>query len=236
MHHTDADLDRLDALLQEQPPENDGMLLSEFDGFCAGLIVCPETIPPSDWVPLVWGEDAAPSFASPSAYRSALDLIMAHYNRVARSLMPPSSGYLPVLDIDPNSGETLWEPWVEGFEHAMALRPDAWMAIVDSGEEEAAASISLLLALHQINTGTTELKEDAIDELDAQAPDLIPMIVENLNAWTKSRARPASAASAAPAATAANANETPGSRRKFGRNDPCPCGSGRKYKRCCGAS
>jgi uncharacterized protein len=104
------------------------------------------------------------------------------------------------------------------------------MAIVDSGEEEAAASISLLLALHQINTGTTELKEDAIDELDAQAPDLIPMIVENLNAWTKSRARPS------PAATAANANETPGSRRKVGRNDPCPCRSGRKYKRCCGAS
>ena len=22
---------------------------------------------------------------------------------------------------------------------------------------------------------------------------------------------------------------------KIGRNDPCPCGSGRKYKRCCGA-
>lgn len=23
--------------------------------------------------------------------------------------------------------------------------------------------------------------------------------------------------------------------RRVGRNDPCPCGSGRKYKRCCGA-
>lgn len=22
---------------------------------------------------------------------------------------------------------------------------------------------------------------------------------------------------------------------KIGRNDPCPCGSGRKYKKCCGA-
>jgi uncharacterized protein YecA (UPF0149 family) len=22
---------------------------------------------------------------------------------------------------------------------------------------------------------------------------------------------------------------------KIGRNDPCPCGSGKKYKRCCGA-
>jgi uncharacterized protein len=23
--------------------------------------------------------------------------------------------------------------------------------------------------------------------------------------------------------------------RKVGRNEPCPCGSGKKYKRCCGA-
>jgi preprotein translocase subunit SecA len=24
-------------------------------------------------------------------------------------------------------------------------------------------------------------------------------------------------------------------KKKIGRNDPCPCGSGKKYKRCCGA-
>ncbi len=23
-------------------------------------------------------------------------------------------------------------------------------------------------------------------------------------------------------------------RKKVGRNDPCPCGSGKKYKKCCG--
>jgi preprotein translocase subunit SecA len=23
--------------------------------------------------------------------------------------------------------------------------------------------------------------------------------------------------------------------RKIGRNEPCPCGSGKKYKKCCGA-
>jgi uncharacterized protein YecA (UPF0149 family) len=23
---------------------------------------------------------------------------------------------------------------------------------------------------------------------------------------------------------------------KVGRNDPCPCGSGKKYKKCCGAT
>ena len=25
-----------------------------------------------------------------------------------------------------------------------------------------------------------------------------------------------------------------GTRKKVGRNDPCPCGSGKKYKKCCG--
>ncbi len=25
------------------------------------------------------------------------------------------------------------------------------------------------------------------------------------------------------------------SQAKIGRNDPCPCGSGKKYKKCCGA-
>jgi SEC-C motif-containing protein len=28
--------------------------------------------------------------------------------------------------------------------------------------------------------------------------------------------------------------ETPPDSRKVGRNDPCPCGSNRKYKKCCG--
>jgi uncharacterized protein YecA (UPF0149 family) len=30
------------------------------------------------------------------------------------------------------------------------------------------------------------------------------------------------------------AESTPASGGNVGRNDPCPCGSGRKYKRCCG--
>ena len=30
------------------------------------------------------------------------------------------------------------------------------------------------------------------------------------------------------------ANKTVRKRKKVGRNDPCPCGSGKKYKKCCG--
>ena len=30
------------------------------------------------------------------------------------------------------------------------------------------------------------------------------------------------------------AKQTPIKKQKIGRNDPCPCGSGKKYKQCCG--
>jgi hypothetical protein len=33
--------------------------------------------------------------------------------------------------------------------------------------------------------------------------------------------------------TVTSASEVKGPRRHVGRNDPCPCGSGKKYKRCC---
>ena len=41
----------------------------------------------------------------------------------------------------------------------------------------------------------------------------------------------------AQAATARHSERAPYERAgpKVGRNDPCPCGSGKKYKRCCGA-
>ena len=40
----------------------------------------------------------------------------------------------------------------------------------------------------------------------------------------------------APAATARSPRPEPYEREspKVGRNDPCPCGSGKKYKKCCG--
>jgi uncharacterized protein YecA (UPF0149 family) len=42
-------------------------------------------------------------------------------------------------------------------------------------------------------------------------------------------------ASASPAARALAPGWLPAPRaaRKVGRNDPCPCGSGKKYKKCC---
>jgi uncharacterized protein len=84
----------------------------------------------------------------------------------------------------------------------------------------------MLLALHDIAEGGSELGEAAIRELDAMAPDMIPDLVANLNAWVKAQGR---------VPGPANLPGAPAARAKVGRNDPCPCGSGRKFKKCCGA-
>ncbi|HUV38072.1 MAG TPA: SEC-C metal-binding domain-containing protein, partial [Planctomycetota bacterium] len=57
---------------------------------------------------------------------------------------------------------------------------------------------------------------------------------------THSEVRAFDAAGMAAAAETPQATEVPKPfirhDKKVGRNDPCPCGSGKKYKKCCGAS
>ena len=117
----------------------------------------------------------------------------------------------------------------------MRLRPNAWEEIALSDDEEASASISMIVALNDFYYGRSELTEEAEDELDRTAPGLIPECVRNLNAWTKSRQIRKSESGDTGYRAGFDRNDPPSFGRKVGRNEPCPCGSGRKYKRCCGA-
>ena len=106
-------------------------------------------------------------------------------------------------------------------------RATAWERVVESGGE-ASAAVNTILAMSDIDHGRSDLTEDAVDEIDRTASELIPNFVRVLNAWTKSRG-PRLARPPAPQGPAFFG-------RKAGRNEPCPCGSGRKYERCCGAN
>lgn len=86
---TDKKLQELDELLLSLPAENEGMLVSEFDGFCAGLIVCPDMVRPGEWLPLVWGDEVTPPFERIEDVQAATDLITGHYNAVALGLASP---------------------------------------------------------------------------------------------------------------------------------------------------
>jgi len=227
--HSEAELERVDAVLMALPEENEPMLLTEFDGFCAGLITCPEMIPPSAWLKKVWGQDGPAPFESIEEMQATLDLIMAHYNSVAGMLMVQGA-YFPVLDVDTRNGDVLWEFWMMGFLAAMQLRPDAWEVVRRSGNARAIGALKKIEDLADLATRVSEGKVAKPGKLSRQAPDLIPEIVEDLNAFAKS----CSAGSVPSVSFAANLTSAPPKASKVGRNDPCPCGSGKKFKKCCG--
>lgn len=201
------------------------MLLEELDGFIAGLLVCPELIKPGDWLPIVWNRDRAdqqPVFEDLDHVNRVLGLVMEHYNDVARTLMENPDRYSPLFAIDKRNDDVLWELWIEGFEKAVALRPAAWKAFLDA-DGDTVAAMSGMLMLAAIARRDEEVKDH--DTASATAPDRIADWVVNLNEWRLANYQPTQ--SIDPRGGSA-------SRKKVGRNDPCPCGSGKKYKKCCG--
>jgi uncharacterized protein len=226
-------LKRLDKALMELAETNEGIMgLSELDGFFTGLILCPEMIRPGLWLREVWGGDGEPEFRSMEAFQAALDLIMGHYNRVAQTLTKPHA-YRPVMTEDPDTGGVLFRDWVEGFVRAVRLSPAGWQRLGESDDAEAVAAFRLLLEIPLIGTGAGDLDEARQTRLLEKAPDLIPALVLELNRFTKSLAM-TDPPSASP--FPANIPEAPGRAGRPGRNVPCPCGSGTKYKKCCGAN
>ena len=137
-------LKQLDDGLAPLPDSCDAMMLSELDGYLAGVLVCPEMILPSEWLPGVWGgdeEDAAPVFDSPRERETLFGLVMQHYNAIVRDLQGGAGRYGPIFDVDPRHDDVLWEFWIGGFEQAMALRPESWLTVVESGDEDAASAL-----------------------------------------------------------------------------------------------
>jgi uncharacterized protein len=103
----------------------------------------------------------------------------------------------------------------------MRLRPQSWAEIAE-GDEEAQSALAGLITLAEISRGDSTLSKAEISDLTEKAPDLIPDRVLTLNA-RRIRQR------------LAGQPQTPAPPfAKVGRNDPCPCGSGKKYKKCCG--
>lgn len=225
MGQSDQDLDRLNQLLHVLPVENMPMTLSELDGYVTGVLACPDVIPPSEWLPLVWGETGEAEFPDQKTAEETIGAVMAHHNAVAE-MMTHSLWVEPIYEVDPNSDETMWEPWVDGFTRAMGLRPDVWSHRLDQADEETQATMIFMMALHDICTGQSKFTDAEIDQIDLEAPNLIP----NCVATILRQSRPELAGQ-----VPANLPDQPfKAGPRPGRNDPCPCGSDRKYKKCCG--
>ena len=208
----------LDQLLLDQG--DNCMLLTQLDGYLAGILVSPDLVVPGDWMDGIWAGDdgdGEPEFETMEDFQHLNGLIMHHYNEVLTSLAQAGC-YEPLFDVDTRNDDILWELWIEGFVQAMELAPDGWHRLAASADAGCKAALKGITKLHAMANGSSRLSRSKQDQWTQEAPDRIPAWVEMLHAW-----RLANDPSQPP----------PPQHGKVGRNDPCPCGSGRKYKKCC---
>ena len=215
---------------------DEAMLIDELDGFLTGILVCPDMVVPHRWLPLVWGcegpEEVAP-FADAKEANAFIGRVMLYYNNIAAALMNGPGSFEPLLSEDTRNGEVLWELWMAGFEKAMHLCPEGFAKLLHTDDKTAAAYRRLLyLAFLGSSADAGSSPSDEDEAVIATAHTEIAGLVETLQAWRLKNGAagfemPEHGFGAAP-------RSRPASSAKVGRNDPCPCGSGKKYKKCCG--
>jgi uncharacterized protein len=210
---TARDLERLDIFLCNL--DDDAMMLSTLDGFLSGVVVCPELILPGEWLPEIWGGEGG-AFADEREAQEILGLVMERYNEIAHDLGREGK-FEPLLEID-SDDTALWEIWAEGFAIAMALRPQSWGVYDQAQDEDVSMALRTLSGLASWSVGEEKAPREIAKDIGSAAHALIADCLETLNA-ARMKMQPSAAK---PAATS-----------RVGRNDPCPCGSGKKYKMCC---
>jgi len=194
------------------------------DGFFAALVAGPEIVMPSEYLSEVLGSEReeAHHFEGLEEANDFLALMMRHWNDIAGTL---SKGevYLPLLLEDEN-GEEHGNDWARGFIRGTRLRHDGWAELL-ADDDQGECMIPMLMLYH-------EHDEDLALRPKPIAPEQREKVIESMAAGLGEAYRYFRQHGKPDASTCGPEPRYTGS--KIGRNAPCPCGSGKKYKRCCG--
>jgi uncharacterized protein len=214
---TDADLDRLAALI---PYAEDGPLpLDAIQGLLCAVVSAPQVVMPSRWLPVAVGKEH--EYATAEEAREVTELLMRFHNDVARELNAGEGLDLVLFDTK-DGGDTL-SIWCEGYLMGVSLANPPWDEVADKEDLEEMLGPFFLLsgrakegALADGDPWMTEEEERRAMAECAEA--LVDRILDNRAYWL-SKSYPDTFRRTAP---------------KVGRNEPCPCGSGKKFKSCHG--
>jgi uncharacterized protein len=224
---SDDEYDRMAAVLERFRSER-AMNLEMLDGFFAALICSPDMVPPSEYLPEIWGGDMTDNeaFRDQAELQKFLDLVMRHWNAVVHVLRSEHR-FWPLLAEEEN-GVVHANDWAQGFLRGMELRRADWSELFD--DESHAGLLVPVLALANEHHPDPEMRpynEPMNTERREQLIIGVAAAVPAIYRYFASRRRFV--------ARAARDDTTHWrSERKVGRNDPCPCGSGQKFKKCCG--
>ena len=175
-----VDLEALDEfLMSEASPEN-CLQLSDLDGFLTGIAIGPELLLPSEWLPVVWGDDE-PVFENAEQAQTVIGAIMSRYNEIRRVLDTDPEAYAPIF-WEASDGEVIAADWAEGFADAVRLRPQAWQPLFEDRQANLLTPIMLLCGEPE---GGSPLDGDP-----EEAAHHIPASVVGIDAFWKERRRP----------------------------------------------
>jgi len=221
---TDAEFNRLGEFLK-RCKGGKAINLEELDGLFAALIAGPDLVMPSEYLPEVFGGEMSESceFGGLDEANEILGLMMRHWNTIAATLLK-GEPYVPLLRED-ESGVVHGNDWARGFMRGMGMRHDGWAELVND-EEHGGCLIPMMMLYHE-HDDDPQMRPEPISP-EKREEVIVHMAAGLVGAYRYFKERRAYAGS-----------YTPESRRnapKVGRNDPCPCGSGKKYKKCCGGA
>jgi uncharacterized protein len=217
---TDAELDRLAELLAATPEPLAPLSVPALDGYLAGVLVQPRIVPIEAWMPPVFDLERRPLPSDvDAAWLAECIALIERRHAAINAQIAEHGGFDPILvdaeslppasEYDKVQSPTarVLEPWFGGFEWALECFP----ALDESGDNEIDAVLDRLYHPMAEDNAALEL-DSAIEMLVAATVDLWDLTSERRYAVATIR------------------RDTP----KVGRNDPCPCGSGKKFKACHG--
>lgn len=227
---SEAELNELDRFLASAATSDQTMMVDALDGYLTALALGPVEVEVDKWLPGIWGPDDghAPEFKTETQAQRIRALIVRHGNGIRWSLNYDPDDIDSIFDTasyQDKSREYLdGEMWAYGFLQGIALVRDAWQPLFDD-----AGAMEALMPIYILGADEQTPEQKALSNTPAKREALTEQIPASIGAlwrfWHPEH-RPHCEALATPVKR---------SEPKLGRNDPCSCGSGKKFKKCCGA-
>ncbi len=232
----------LSYVLSKSADEESMLLLEELHGLLFGLAITPEPVMPSEWLPVIFDEE--PRFDNDKDTQTCIGYLMDAYNRIIHDSNSGKLAFPFIMNKLSDFEYSLIEGWAYGLFLALSLRPQVWGMTEENEDLDEkdlpddikpiidSCSIITAIALpeerNEIFTTLPDHPPQDPEELEAMLYGVLPLVVETLqNHGAKIRKE---STGFVPGKASPEETRT----AKTGRNDPCPCGSGKKYKKCCG--
>ena len=168
-------------MLDDKLAAVDAAPLSHVDGLLIGVMVCPDTIQPDAWLPLVLRtEDNTPVvFSDPKQKEDLVRLLIDYYASRVEDL--DGGRYEALFEVDEDD-EVIWGGWAEGFMLSLSLAPpEVWETLINSPDEAVADATAMLMTLITISQDETPAELEDEEEFIREAPGLIPGCIEVLH-------------------------------------------------------